>query len=68
MSSNTKTIIINQITNFIDELINTYPQNNELKLLERNYNKFHINKNLSNTELENKIMAKENIEEIRKKN
>ena len=41
--------------------------NNELKLLERNYNKFDINKNLSNTELENKITAKENIEEIKKK-
>ena len=37
MSSNTKTIIINQITNFIDELINTYPQNNELKLFKEKY-------------------------------
>ena len=41
--------------------------NNELKLLERNYNKFDINKNLSNTELENKIIDKKNIEEIKKK-
>ena len=37
MSINTKTIIINQITNFIDELINTYPQNNELKLFKEKY-------------------------------
>ena len=37
MSSNTKTIIINKITNFIDELINTYPQNNELKLFKEKY-------------------------------
>jgi len=37
MSSNTKIIIINQITNFIDELINTYPQNNELKLFKEKY-------------------------------
>ena len=37
-SSNTKTIIINQITNFIDELINTYPNNTELKLFKEKYN------------------------------
>ena len=37
MSSNTKTIIINKITNFIYELINTYPQNNELKLFKEKY-------------------------------
>ena len=37
-SSNTKTIIINQITNFIDELINTYPDNTELKLFKEKYN------------------------------
>ena len=36
-SSNTKTIIINQITNFIDELINTYPDNTELKLFKEKY-------------------------------
>ena len=40
---------------------------NELKILERNYNKFDINKNLSNIELENKIIVKENIDKIKKK-
>ena len=34
----TKNIIITQITNFIDELVNTYPTNNELVLFREKYN------------------------------
>ena len=34
----TKNIIITQITNFIDELINTYPKNNELIIFREKYN------------------------------
>jgi hypothetical protein len=34
----TKNIIVTQITNFIDELINTYPDNNELVLFREKYN------------------------------
>ena len=34
----TKNIIVTQITNFIDELVNTYPDNNELVLFREKYN------------------------------
>jgi len=33
----TKNIIITQITNFIDELVNTYPNNNELVIFREKY-------------------------------
>jgi len=35
--SSTKTIIITQITNFIDELVNTYPANQEMKIFKEKY-------------------------------
>lgn len=34
----TKNIIVTQITNFIDELVNTYPDNNDLVLFREKYN------------------------------